>query len=173
MVQDITTVDTVARSLKGLDPSYASADVVMIVYSIDDPESFEDAWYKWFKEVSDFCPNAPVILVACKSDLREEVQSSSGSLISNHDGTMMSQRMFAHSFIETSAKAQHNVDLAFASAARAVLTVANQEAKRVSQKTVRKRIDELKNDMEDLWEKVQDLIHPPSKEPIQPTSLIS
>ncbi|MCO5610684.1 hypothetical protein L7F22_064925 [Adiantum nelumboides] len=52
--------------------SYASAHVILIAFSIDTPDSLENAQYKWAEEVRRICgPHVPVLLVGCKRDVRD------------------------------------------------------------------------------------------------------
>ena len=50
--------------------SYPDTNVVLICYSIDNPDSLENISYKWVPEVRHFCPGVPFVLVGCKKDLR-------------------------------------------------------------------------------------------------------
>lgn len=50
--------------------SYPDTDVILICFSIDEPDSLENIPEKWTPEVKHFCPNVPIILVANKKDLR-------------------------------------------------------------------------------------------------------
>lgn len=55
--------------------SYGEADLVIICFAIDNPESMEDVITKWCPEVREHCPTQPVMLVGCKSDRRNEIKS--------------------------------------------------------------------------------------------------
>lgn len=51
--------------------SYSSAHVVLIAFSLDSPDSLENAHYKWSEEVRRLCGDkVPILLVGCKSDTR-------------------------------------------------------------------------------------------------------
>src|SRR6478752_2900388 len=52
--------------------SYPQTDVFLMCFSIISPSSFENVSAKWYPEVHHHCPNAPVILVGTKLDLRED-----------------------------------------------------------------------------------------------------
>lgn len=50
--------------------SYPQTDVFFICFSVENKSSLINAKEKWLFEVTHHCPNVPVILVACKIDLR-------------------------------------------------------------------------------------------------------
>jgi len=52
--------------------SYDQADVIIICYDVTCPSSIENVEIRWIPEIHHFCPNAPIILVGCKTDLRNE-----------------------------------------------------------------------------------------------------
>ena len=47
-------------------------DVILMCFSVDSPESFENISEKCSPEVKDFRPNAPVILVGNNKDIRND-----------------------------------------------------------------------------------------------------
>lgn len=50
--------------------SYPNSDAVIVCYSIEAPASLINVTHKWMPEVRFFCPDAPVVLVGNKKDLR-------------------------------------------------------------------------------------------------------
>jgi len=52
--------------------TYSNANVILICFAIDCPDSLENVQEKWISEVMHFCPGLPLILVGCKLDLRGE-----------------------------------------------------------------------------------------------------
>uniref|UniRef100_A0A8C9QL83 Uncharacterized protein n=1 Tax=Spermophilus dauricus TaxID=99837 RepID=A0A8C9QL83_SPEDA len=52
--------------------SYLDTDVILMCFSIDSPDSLENIPEKWTLEVNHFCPNALIILVGNKKDLRQD-----------------------------------------------------------------------------------------------------
>ncbi|KAG8708243.1 GTP-binding protein Rho1 [Ceratobasidium sp. 394] len=52
--------------------SYPDSNVILICFSIDSPDSFDNIEEKWVPEVKHFCPGLPFILVGCKKDLRRD-----------------------------------------------------------------------------------------------------
>ena len=49
---------------------YPDTDVILMCFSIDNPDSLENILEKWVPEVKYFCPNVPRVLVGNKLDLR-------------------------------------------------------------------------------------------------------
>lgn len=52
--------------------SYKDTHVIVICYSIDSRDSLENIPNKWMAELKECCPNAKIILVALKCDLRDD-----------------------------------------------------------------------------------------------------
>lgn len=46
------------------------SDVVVLCFSIANPNSLYHVKTMWYPEIKHFCPRAPVILVGCQLDLR-------------------------------------------------------------------------------------------------------
>ena len=43
--------------------AYKNSDLIIVCYSIDNPESLANVIEKWYPELRYFCPNTPIILV--------------------------------------------------------------------------------------------------------------
>ncbi len=43
--------------------SYPGSDVILVCYSVDSPNSYDNVKEKWIPEVEQFCPRVPVVLV--------------------------------------------------------------------------------------------------------------
>jgi len=69
----VSLVDTVSSEsfARIRSISYKSADAALILFSVDNRISFNNAKKYWADEVKHFMPNAPIILVGMKADLRE------------------------------------------------------------------------------------------------------
>ncbi|VDN07162.1 unnamed protein product [Thelazia callipaeda] len=95
--------------------SYPQTDVFLICFSLVNPASFENVRAKWYPEVSHHCPNAPVILVGTKLDLRED----------NETVERLRERRLAPinavKYLECSALSQKGLKQVFDEAIRAVL----------------------------------------------------
>jgi len=51
--------------------AYKDADVVLICYATDSPESLRNVTQMWVEEIRHYCPNTPILLIATKSDLKK------------------------------------------------------------------------------------------------------
>ncbi|KAI8613395.1 P-loop containing nucleoside triphosphate hydrolase protein [Chytriomyces sp. MP71] len=104
--------------------SYDDANVVLIAYSVDNPRSYENVTLRWFQEVRYHCPNAPIILVALKTDLRSDSETVAklGRLrqfpISTQEGLHLASQIGAQ-YVECSALTGHGVNEVFQLATRA------------------------------------------------------
>ncbi|CAJ0933081.1 unnamed protein product, partial [Mesorhabditis belari] len=94
-------------------------DVVLICFSVVDPSSFENVRTKWSPEVSQHCPDAPVILVGLKSDLRNDDKTLKDlmdrrlSPISERQGELMAKEINAVKYIECSSQARNGIKQVF------------------------------------------------------------
>ncbi|KAJ3383889.1 GTP-binding protein Rho1 [Entophlyctis sp. JEL0112] len=52
--------------------SYPDSHVILICFAVDSPDSLDNVQEKWISEVLHFCAGLPIILVACKKDLRND-----------------------------------------------------------------------------------------------------
>ncbi|VBB32005.1 unnamed protein product [Acanthocheilonema viteae] len=107
--------------------SYPQTDVFLICFSLVNPASFENVRAKWYPEVSHHCPNAPIILVGTKLDLREDNETVERlrerrlAPISYLQGLSMSKEINAVKYLECSALSQKGLKQVFDEAIRAVL----------------------------------------------------
>lgn len=118
--------------------SYPDVDVLLVCFSVDSPSSFENVAEKWFPEVTHFCPDAPVVLVCLKTDLRNDTSSAHYlraqglTHITPAQGKSMAQRLGVTKYMECSAKDMEGVKDVFAVAMGIVL-------RKKQQKPVRSR----------------------------------
>ena len=107
--------------------SYPDTDVILVCFSIDNPVSFENISEKWTQEVQHFCPNAPIILVGNKKDLRnddttkQELAKTKEEPVKAEEGRSMAERINAFAYMECSAKTKEGVREVFETATRAAL----------------------------------------------------
>jgi Ras family protein A len=104
--------------------SYADTDVVLICFSISHPASAINVMDKWIPEVRHFCASCPVIVVACKLDLRtdpqtiEELKKHGEKPITTEVGQQLAAQIKADAYMECSAKTREGIQELFVHAAR-------------------------------------------------------
>ncbi|XP_076096785.1 ras-related C3 botulinum toxin substrate 1-like isoform X4 [Mytilus galloprovincialis] len=107
--------------------SYPQTDVFLICFSVVSPSSFENVTTKWNPEVKHHCPDAPVILVGTKIDLREnkeaigQLTAQGLSPIKREQGIKLANKIRAVKYMECSALTQRGLKQVFDEACRAVL----------------------------------------------------
>jgi len=108
--------------------SYPHTDVILMCFSIDNPDSLANIPEKWTPEVRHFCPNVPIILVGTKKDLRNdentkrELSKMKKEPVISAEGSLICERIKAYAYLECSAKTREGVRNVFETAARAALT---------------------------------------------------
>mmetsp|Transcript_23807 Transcript_23807/g.37091 ORF Transcript_23807/g.37091 Transcript_23807/m.37091 type:complete len:211 (-) Transcript_23807:19-651(-) len=115
---DISFWDTAAHDeYHRLRPlSYPGAHLFLILGSVVDPLSFQNAGVTWLPEVSHHCPNAHIILVGTKSDLRDDeetlqnLKAKKMSPISRDKGHKWAKEMGAACYVEVSALRGDNLE---------------------------------------------------------------
>lgn len=95
---------------------YKRADCFLLCYSIDNNVSFENAVTKWIPEIKTD-PPIPIVLVGTKLDARRDKNNE----VTTSDGEKLKRSVNANSFVECSAKANINVELAVEEGVRACL----------------------------------------------------
>ncbi|KAK2141744.1 hypothetical protein LSH36_1049g00055 [Paralvinella palmiformis] len=107
--------------------SYPQTDVFLICFSTVSPSSYENVTTKWYPEVRHHCPDAPILLIGTKIDLREDKEvisklSKQGlSVIKRDQGLKLSSKIRATKYLECSALTQRGLKQVFDEAVRAVL----------------------------------------------------
>ncbi len=98
----------------------------LVCFSVINPNSFENVRAKWYPEVSHHCPNAPIILVGTKADLREDPEalerlaSKRQVPVTFEQGLQMSKEIEAYKYMECSALTQKGLKQVFEEAVRSV-----------------------------------------------------
>eukprot|EP01118_Nematostelium_gracile_P016194 TRINITY_DN664_c0_g1_i1.p1 TRINITY_DN664_c0_g1~~TRINITY_DN664_c0_g1_i1.p1 ORF type:complete len:218 (-),score=62.29 TRINITY_DN664_c0_g1_i1:217-870(-) len=107
--------------------SYPGTDVFLICFSLFSPESFENVSNKWYKEITEHAPDAPIILVGTKLDLRskpEAIQSlkdNGQEPISLKKGEELAKKLGAKRYLECSALTQEGLARVFEEAVKVIL----------------------------------------------------
>lgn len=104
--------------------SYPETDIILICFSIDNPDSLENVLEKWAPEISHYCPRVPVVLVGTKKDLRDdeevvrELEKKRQHTVGWEHGMRVAKRIGAVAYFECSAKLREGVDEIFNAAVR-------------------------------------------------------
>ncbi|KAG5670074.1 hypothetical protein PVAND_000360 [Polypedilum vanderplanki] len=107
--------------------SYPQTDVFLICFSVASPSSFENVTSKWYPELKHHCPEAPIILVGTKIDLRDDRETLSAlaeqglSPCKREQGQKLANKIRAVKYMECSALTQRGLKQVFDEAVRAVL----------------------------------------------------
>ena len=101
----MTLFDTAGQeAFEQLRPmSYPDSEVILLCFSIDNKDSFDNIKEKWIPEIKQYCPKVPLILVGNKIDLRSDNQKS----IKYEDGISMANQIGACTYLECSANAKY------------------------------------------------------------------
>ncbi|ODM99405.1 Ras-like GTP-binding protein RhoL [Orchesella cincta] len=97
--------------------TYPKTDCFIVCYSVDKPTSFDNIMEKWHPELKNYCPNAAIILVGTKSDLK----GTNPIIVSSKQAKKMKSRIKAYKHLECSAQTRENLEDVFVEAVRAVL----------------------------------------------------
>ena len=104
--------------------SYTDSDVILLCYSIDNPDSLSNIGTKWNPEIKFYCPTKPVILVGNKKDLRndpdviKDLRQKHQEIVRTEQGKRMANRIGAVDFFECSAKTRQGLNEIFMGAAK-------------------------------------------------------
>jgi len=115
--------------------SYPDSHVILICFSIDNPDSLENVQEKWVSEVLHFCQGLPILLIGCKKDLRddpkviEELAKNKQKPVSAEEGQAIAQKIGAYKYLECSARKNEGVKEVFETATRAALTLTKAKKK--------------------------------------------
>ena len=97
--------------------AYKNTDLIIICYSIDSNESLHNIEHKWIPELTKYCPDVPYLLVANKTDLRQNTDTSKELLkspdegfITKDKGICIAQRIGSRNFLECSAVLKKGLD---------------------------------------------------------------
>ncbi|EMG47209.1 Rho GTPase, putative [Candida maltosa Xu316] len=100
--------------------SYNNSHVILIAFSLDTPDSLDNARTKWVVEVKKYCPNIPYVLCGLKKDLRID-ESDRVNYVQFDMGQNMANIIGAKKYLESSALTGEGVDDIFEFAVRTSL----------------------------------------------------
>eukprot|EP01099_Mayorella_cantabrigiensis_P004013 TRINITY_DN3007_c0_g1_i1.p1 TRINITY_DN3007_c0_g1~~TRINITY_DN3007_c0_g1_i1.p1 ORF type:complete len:132 (-),score=27.56 TRINITY_DN3007_c0_g1_i1:25-420(-) len=101
----------------------------LLCFAVIDPSSFENVKDKWIKELEEFCPKTPVLLVGTKIDLRSEdkfvevLKAKGKTPITPEMGQVRADEIKAVGYVECSAKTRQGLKDVFETAFATVLAV--------------------------------------------------
>uniref|UniRef100_A0A914X7P7 Ras-related C3 botulinum toxin substrate 1 n=2 Tax=Plectus sambesii TaxID=2011161 RepID=A0A914X7P7_9BILA len=108
--------------------SYPQTDVFVLCFSIVAPVSFDNVTTKWIPEIRHHCPDAPILLVGTKLDLRDNPETLrqlavEGKLpILKSHAQKTANKIRAVRYLECSALTQQGLKQVFEEAVRSVLS---------------------------------------------------
>ncbi|XP_043099990.1 rho-related GTP-binding protein RhoH [Puntigrus tetrazona] len=92
--------------------SYQQADVVLLCYSVANPNSLNNLRQKWIAEVREFLPKVPVLVVATQTDHRE-MGPYRANCTTASEGKQVAQEIRAKGYLECSALSNRGVQQVF------------------------------------------------------------
>uniref|UniRef100_A0A1I7XV99 Ras-related C3 botulinum toxin substrate 1 n=1 Tax=Heterorhabditis bacteriophora TaxID=37862 RepID=A0A1I7XV99_HETBA len=108
--------------------SYPQTDVFVLCFSVVSPVSFDNVATKWIPEIRQHCPDAPILLVGTKLDLRDDTSPQRIGIgddrppITKSQGQKCAQKIKAVKYLECSALTQQGLKQVFEDAVRAVIS---------------------------------------------------
>ncbi|KTF92875.1 hypothetical protein cypCar_00015805 [Cyprinus carpio] len=117
--------------------SYPQTNVFIICFCIASPSSYENVKLKWYPEVSEHCPNVPILLVGTKKDLRDDpevlknLKEKNLTVVSQQQGVALARQIQASKYMECSALSQDGVKEVFTEAVLAFLNPKSQGRKKL------------------------------------------
>ncbi|KAJ5076521.1 hypothetical protein M0811_06101 [Anaeramoeba ignava] len=96
--------------------SYPGTDVFLLFFSIASPISYENILQKWVPEIKHHVPDAKMILIGTKSDLKfdketqEKLKSKNQDFITREQGIVLAKEIGASKYIETSSLRQKGLE---------------------------------------------------------------
>ncbi|KAL1963795.1 hypothetical protein VTN77DRAFT_7861 [Rasamsonia byssochlamydoides] len=104
--------------------SYEDTHVVMLCFSVDNRDSFENVSSKWMAEIHENCPGVKLVLAALKCDLRkDEDMNDDPNAVSFDEGLAKAKEIGAVKYLECSAVQNRGIRETFYEAAKVALEV--------------------------------------------------
>lgn len=92
--------------------SYPETDVFLLCFSLADISTFENI-QKWYNEITYHCPEAKIVLVGMKLDLRYDFEKNSFSCVSYDDAVALAKKLKLVDYVECSALTQEGLRKVF------------------------------------------------------------
>ncbi|GIK01120.1 rho GTPase [Aspergillus viridinutans] len=104
--------------------SYEDTHVIMLCFSVDSPDSFENVATKWIDEIRENCPGVKLVLTALKCDLRKDDElNDNPNAITFEQGLAKAKEIGAVKYLECSAVQNRGIRETFYEAAKVALDV--------------------------------------------------
>ncbi|KAN0074369.1 GTP-binding protein RHO3 [Elaphomyces granulatus] len=104
--------------------SYEDTHVIMLCFSVDSQDSYENVSTKWISEIQEHCPGVKMVLAALKCDLRtDEQENNNPSAITFDQGLEKAKEIGAVKYLECSAVLNRGIRETFYEAAKVALEV--------------------------------------------------
>lgn len=106
--------------------SYPGTDIFLLCFSVVHPSSFSNVRSKWITELRHHAPNAKILLVGTKIDLRNdqdtltELRRKAQQPVQRADAEAMAKEIGAFAYMECSALSRENLKPVFDEAIKAV-----------------------------------------------------
>ena len=106
---------------------YFGADICLLCFAIDNPDSMANIKTQWMPEIKEECPKGKVILVGTKSDLAKDaaalqrLSKIGAEPVSEERGKQLAKKIGAYCYVECSAKTQEGVQDVFNATAKAMI----------------------------------------------------
>ncbi|KAG2372910.1 hypothetical protein C9374_013032 [Naegleria lovaniensis] len=88
---------------------YPNASLFCLCFSVEDISSVRNLYHKWIPEIQTHCPNTPILLMGCKTDIRSNVEVCSRVRIKDlwrplsfQDGEEIARALGCVTYVETS-----------------------------------------------------------------------
>ncbi|KAK3106574.1 hypothetical protein FSP39_022813 [Pinctada imbricata] len=108
--------------------SYPQTDVFFVCFGVENRSSFENVPSKWLPEIRHFCPDVPIVLVACKIDLRD----GRSDCVTRDEGSRLAKEEGLALYCETSALTMEGVGICFDDAVRCAIRNRSSKPKKKS-----------------------------------------
>jgi Ras-related C3 botulinum toxin substrate 1 len=99
--------------------SYPQADIFLLCFAVNSPQSFENVMKKWYPEMQHYSPGVPFILVGTKCDCRAE--KSRKEPISRAKAEALCAQLKGEKYIECSSRTQEGLKQLFEEAVEIIL----------------------------------------------------
>ena len=100
--------------------SYPDTDVILVCFSVKEPDSFENIQSKWIPEIQRFCPGVPFFIIGHKTSLADDANSLR-ERVTREQGRRLARKVGAVAYMECCARTGKCVNKVFVTAALASL----------------------------------------------------